>query len=233
MARRADKANEGIAPASDVEAQKAEPHAELIPGWLALLVLVLLLAVAALGGYLVRGALTKPEASTPAEYAVEEFEQKVDEDPNDPENMLALGYAYQQEGRYEEAIQMYDSVLAVSPTNSGALYNKGVVLMALGRPKDAEVVLWDVLESAPDHALAAKALGEYYVGKKQYKSALMALEPVIKERPEYADLQYLAGYSCEMLKINEPAITYYRGALTYDPDYAEAKAGLARLGAAE
>jgi tetratricopeptide (TPR) repeat protein len=236
MALRTDKAseaNEDVPQAAVFEADKADSPAELIPGWLALLVLLLLLAVAALDGYLIRGALTKSDPSRPAEYAVEEFEEKVEQDPNDPENMLALGYAYQQEGCYEEAIQMYDSVLAVDPTNSGALYNKGVVLMALGRLKDAEIVLWDVLESSPDHALAAKALGEYYVGKKQYKSALMALEPVIKVRPEYADLQYLAGYSCEKLAINETAITYYRGALTYDPDYAEAKAGLARLGATE
>jgi tetratricopeptide (TPR) repeat protein len=225
-------------PSGDVSVS-SEKHArskladasELVPGWLALLVLVLLLAVSALGGYLVRGALIDDKPSTPTEFAVQNLEKEVEVDPNNPENQLALGYAYQQEGRYDDALKQYDLVLQTQPDNTGALYNKGVVLMTTGKTKDGEAVLWDLLEVAPDHVLAAKALGEYYVSKKHYKSALTALEPVIKLQPQYADLQYLAGYSCEQLGINDTAITYYKGALTYNPDHAEAKAGLARLGA--
>lgn len=206
---------------------------DLIPGWLALLVLVLLLAIAGLGGYLIRGAMTDETVTTPTELTVQEKEQQVKSNPEDPEALLALGYAYQQEARYDEALELYAKTLELDPGNTGALYNKGVVLTLLGRPKDAEAAYWDVLEVAPDHALAAKALGQYYVDKKQYKSALVALEPVIAAQPQYADLQYLAGYSCEQLGITETAITYYRGALTYNPDYQEAKDGLKRLGASE
>jgi len=195
--------------------------------------LLLLLAVAALGGYLIRGAMTAPEQTTPATVAVEEWEEKVAEDPNDPENLLALGYAYQQEGRLEDALRLYDEVLGADKSNTGALYNKGMVLMELGRPKEAEAVLWDVLEASPEHALAAKALGEYYIGKNQYKSALATLAPVVEARPEYADLQYLAGFSCEQLGRPEPAVAYYRGALTYNPDLAGAREGLSRLGASQ
>ncbi len=206
---------------------------DLIPGWLALLVLILLLAVAALGGYLIRGAIVNSRVDTPTELAVEDLEAQVETDPEDPERLLALGYAYQQESRYEEALDLYEQTLALDPGNTGALYNKGVTLTLLGRAKEAEDAYWNVLEVAPDHALAAKALGEYYVAKKQYKSALVALEPVIEVRPQYADLQYLAGFSCEKLGITETAIKYYQGALTYNPDYQQAKDGLARLGATE
>lgn len=243
MARATSKAHEE--PAAEVElpetaAGEASPAprnrladtAELVPGWLALLVLILLLAVSALGGYLIRGAIIDSRATTPAEYAVENLEAEVAEDPDDPESQLALGYAYQQEGRYEDALARYDEVLATDPGNTGAMYNRGVVLMALGRAKDAEAAFWDLLDVAPDHVLAAKSLGEYYVGKKHYKSALVALEPVIKLQPEYADLQYLAGYSCERLQLKAQAIEYYRGALKYNPDHVEAKDGLTRLGEA-
>lgn len=207
--------------------------AELVPGWLAILVLVLLLAVAGLGGYLIRGLLTGKEQVKPADYAVNEWEAEVATDPNDPEKLLSLGYAYQEKGQYAEALATYDAVLKLDAKNTGALYNKGVVLTALNRPKDAEVVFWSLLEVAPDHALGAKALAQYYIGKKQYKSALVALEPVIAQRPEYADLQYLAGYSCEQLGLRPQAIAYYRGALKYNRDYPEAKDGLKRLGASE
>ena len=221
---------------SDAPAQPARSESsdgDLIPGWLALLVLVLLLGVAALGGYLIRGALVKDRIETPAQLAVDELEQQAETNPDDPEALLALGYAYQQEERFDEALELYGTVLKLDPGNTGALYNKAVVLMQLGKAKEAEAAYWDVLEVAPDHVLAAKGLGEYYVGKKQYKSALVALEPVIVERPQYADLQYLAGYSCEKLGIKDKAIEYYRGALTYDPQYQDAKDGLARLGATE
>jgi len=213
--------------------EPAGAAAELIPGWLALLVLVLLLAIAGLGGYLIRGAMTNERIETPTELTVQEKEVQAESNPNDPEALLALGYAYQQEARYTEALDLYAQVLELDPGNTGALYNKGVVLSMLDKPKEAEAAYWDVLEVAPDHALAAKALGQYYVGKKQYKSALVALEPVIAAQPQYADLQYLAGFSCEQLGIDDTAVTYYRGALTYNPDYQEAKDGLTRLGATE
>lgn len=244
MARSVKKESERPAsPAERVEETIAEPApqtehprstlaeaTELVPGWLALLVLILLLAVSALGGYLIRGALVDSRVTTPGEVAVQTLERKVKSDPDDPENQLALGYAYQQQGRYEDAMERYDAVLASDEKNTGALYNKGVVLMALGRAKEAEAVYWDLLAAAPDHVLGAKALGEYYVGKKHYKSALVALEPVVKLQPQYADLQYLAGYSCEMLELRPQAVEYYRGALTYNPDHVEARDGLSRLG---
>lgn len=222
------------APEHAVTAQDAsDAPGDLIPGWLALLVLVLLLAIAGLGGYLIRGAMTNETIATPAQLSVQEKEQQAESNPDDPEAILALGYAYQQEARYNEALELYAQVLELDPGNTGALYNKGVVLTLLAKPKEAEAAYWDVLEVAPDHALAAKALGQYYVDKKQYKSALTALEPVIAAQPQYADLQYLAGFSCEQLGIDDTAVTYYRGALTYNPDYQEAKDGLDRLGATE
>ncbi len=227
---RAESADNGGA--SRLASSQAEQITQdLIPGWLALTVLLLLLVVAVLGGYVIRGVIVGSDsAGSPTDVAVAEWQRTVDSNPDDPESMLGLGYAYQQRGDYEDALTAYEAVLAADPGNTGALYNTGVVLGELGRTKDAEVAFWDVLEVAPDHALAAKALGEYYVGKKQYKSALTALEPVIEARPHFADLQYLAGYSCEQLGLVPQAIEYYRGALVYTPDYAEAREGLRRLG---
>jgi tetratricopeptide (TPR) repeat protein len=218
----------------DVHAREAHDGAEnLVPAWLAALVLALLLSVAAVGGFLIRGMLVEDTPPTPAEVAVDEFAEQVEQDPNDPEALLGLAYALQQEGDLEGALSGYDRVLELDPGNPGALYNKGTALLALDRGKEAEEVLWDVLETAPDHVLAAKALGEYYISKSHYKSALMALEPVAKARPEFADLQYLSGYACEQLGLFDIAISYYRGALEYVPDHADAREGLARLGAAQ
>ncbi len=206
---------------------------QLVPGWLALLVLVLLFAVAALGGFTVRGMILDRNAPTPQDVAVVEWQRKVDADPTDPDSLLGLGYAYQQGGQYADALAIYESVLRMDQDNVGALYNRATALTALGRYDEAEAAYWSVLGVVPDHVLAAKALGDYYVDSERYTSALEALEPVIAARPHFADLQYLAGHASEMLGRDGDARAYYRAALTYAPDLLEARDGLARLEADE
>lgn len=220
----------GARPEDIVGRPGAAAAPDLVPVWLAVLVLLLLLAATAVGGFLLRGLFIDDEPPALAELAVEDYAAQVEQDPDDPEALLGLAYAKQQEGDLKGALAHYETVLTLDPGNLGALYNRGTALMALGREAEAEEALWDVLEVAPDHVLAAKALGDYYIGKGHYKSALMALEPVAKARPEFADLQYLSGYACEQLGIKDTAISYYRGALQYVPDHVEAREGLSRLG---
>ena len=222
------------APTEVLTAKIDDDEKELVPGWLALLVLVLLLAVTALGGFVLRGALTGDErVDNPAELAVGEWKDKVAADPEDVDARLNLGYAYQQQGEWASALEQYDAVLERDPQNMAGMYNKGVVFLQTGETKAAEETLWDVLEIAPDHALAAKTLGEFYLEQKHFKSALFAVEPVIETRPEFADLEFIAGYASEQLGDAEKAITYYRAALKYSPDLVEAREGLERLGVEE
>ncbi|MBN2839968.1 MAG: tetratricopeptide repeat protein [Coriobacteriia bacterium] len=218
-------------PGEDVRVDAVPPD-RLVPAWLAALVLVLLLGIAAVGGFLVRGLLIADAPSAPAEMAIEDLTEQAEQDPDDPEALLGLAYAQQQDGDLGGALSGYERVLELDPGNPGALYNKGTALLALGRGKEAEATFWDVLEAVPDHVNAAQALGEYYIGQKHYKSALTALEPVAKARPEFAELQYLSGYACEQLAIRDIAISYYRAALAVAPDHAGAREGLARLSVA-
>ncbi|TDB37587.1 MAG: tetratricopeptide repeat protein [Actinobacteria bacterium] len=204
---------------------------DLVPGWLALLVLVLLLAVTALGGFVLRGVLTKDTAITRSGYAVSELEAKVKADPDDIESILSLGYAYQQDGQFQNALDEYAKVLERDPQNLAALYNKGAVLSELGDAKKAEQAYWDTLKIAPDHALAAKALGEMYLAQKHYKSALVAVDPVLETRPDLADLQYISGFANEQLGNTEKAIERYRAAAKFD--LVEARDALRRLGVKE
>ncbi len=218
------------ADAPDRAAVTGRAPEQLVPGWLALLVLILMLAVVGLGGWVVRGLLIDEDAVSPQEVAVADWKAKVSQDPASADTRLGLAFAYQQQGDWQQALEEYDTVLESDPANTAALYNKGIVLMQLGENKAAEETLWDVLEIAPDHALAAKGLGEYYVAKQQYQSALVAVEPVVEARPEFADLQFIAGYSYEQLGQVAQAVERYEAALRYAPDLVEARDGLKRLG---
>ena len=205
----------------------------LVPGWLALSVLILLVAVLALGGYALRESMVRRRTSTPAAATVSEWERRVTAAPSDPAVLLGLGYAYQQAGRLADALARYDEVLAIAPDNLAARFNRGVVLDELGRTAEADRAYWDLLILAPDHVLTAKMLGERYVERGEYVSALLALEGAVEAEPRYADLQYLAGYASEQLGKRGAAARYYRGALMYAPDHEGAREGLIRLGLGE
>ena len=148
----------------------------LIPLWLAVLVLVLLLAVMGVGGYVIRGLVAGDRpALSPQEAEVEKWREQVRESPQNTASHLGLGYAYQNAGRYDKAL-------------------------------------------------------EQYVSKKQYRSAIKAVEPAAEANPEMSDLQYLMGLALEKLGVTDSAVKRYRLALKYTPDMQQAIEGLKRLG---
>lgn len=204
---------------------------QVVPVWLAVLVLVLLLAVVGMAGYVVRDILAERSVpETPELLEVERWEKAVEQDPSDTDAALNLGYAYQKAGRYEEAIKLYERVIGEKPFDTASRYNMGICLMELKRWDEAEDALWDVLEIDDQHVLAAKALGEYYAAKKQYRSVIAAVRPVVEAQESAADLQYLMGLAYENLGRADWAEARYRLALKYYPDMPEAREGLRRLG---
>lgn len=209
------------------EAAPPREDEDLVPAWLAGLVLVLLLAVFGVGGFLLRGYLER--GATPASAKTRTLEREVRQNPSSKEAHLALGFAYQTERRYKDAIKEYDIVLKEEPRNTAALYNKGNVLMQTGSRKEAENAFWKVLEISPTHVLAAEALGEYYASRHQYKSLLIAVKPAAEAEPTMADLQYLMGLAYENLGQRAKAVDRYRAALSYAPDLEDARQGLARV----
>jgi tetratricopeptide (TPR) repeat protein len=161
---------------------------------------------------------------------VREIQKEVDADPTDLAMRLQLAYAYQEDGRFEDALREYEQVLMLESEDTAALYNKGVVLLELGRDQEGEDALIMVLGIASDHVLAAKTLAQHYLDSDEPGAALAVIEPIVAEREEYADLQYIGGAASEALGRVDDAVAYYMRALKYAPDLVEARNGLERLG---
>lgn len=215
----------------DIAVEYAEDPGQLVPVWLAILVLVLLLAVMGVGGFLLRGLLAGEDpTATPEQLDVAKWERVVEATPGDASAHLSLGFAYQQAELFEEALIEYGVVLELTPGDTAALYNSGIILFAQGKDDAAEEILWDVLESDDGHVLAAKALGEYYAEQREYRSLVTAVRPVVERNESAADLQYLMGLAYENLGRADWAEARFRLALKYYPDMAEARDGLERLG---
>lgn len=167
--------------------------------------------------------------ASPAERDIREAEQALAQDPDDSQARLALGYAYQQAGRLEDAIREYDAVLAQTPDEPAALYNKGISLIALGRCEEGEEALRLTLVARPDHVLAAKALGVRLMEREEWAQLAEMLLPVVASEQQAADLQAMLGRAYEGLGDRERALERYRLALVYDSDLSEALEGVERL----
>lgn len=219
--------------APDVTVAQPVPHAaeDLVPAWLAALVLVLLLAVFGVGGYLIRDRLVDDggKPMTTEQLAIDKARDGVEAAPEDPQAHLDLGYAYQRDGRYQQALDQYAAVLKRDPRNTAALYNRGMVFLRLDKPKEAEAALWQVLNVNKTHVLAAKALGDLYAQRKQYRPIIVAVQPAADARPDMADLQALLGLAYEKIGDSKNAYAHYLNAVRYVPDLPEAREGLRRL----
>ena len=71
------------------------------------------------------------------EAAVAHFERAVALDPRNPKALDQLARARFQDRRYQEAVELYRTVLAVLPDNAQAHANLGATLYRLDRPEDA------------------------------------------------------------------------------------------------
>lgn len=215
---------------ADTGTHRSDPT---VPMWVAVVVLAAVFVFAGLGGYFLRGFIgERPTAvAEVANAEIERWTAAVRRDPEDLRARMGLGYAYQVARRWDLALNQYAFVIRKDPTNTGALYQQGIIYRDLGLGNEAEVSLWKVLELEPEHVLAATALGRYYAGAEQYTTMVTAVRPAVDAHPNSAELQYLLGLAYENLDERQPAIDRYRLALQVAPDFTEAHAGLLRLGA--
>jgi tetratricopeptide (TPR) repeat protein len=203
----------------------------LVPAWVALLVLAAIVVLAGVAGFAINGYLHRANDVQYRELAaIELWRAKVVDSPQDVESRISLANAFQDAGQLRSALAEYDTVLRDHPKDVAALYSRGTILLALGQPRDAESAFWAVLAEDPGHVRSAEALGEYYAAKQQYRSLVKAVRPAVALHPTEARLQYLMGVAYENLGHKDWAVTRYRLALDAVPDMPEALQALARLG---
>ncbi len=166
--------------------------------------------------------------------AIAEYEQAEKLDPHQPEAVYALGMLYMQSGRYEEASRELKAALAMQPKNGDGWATLGSVYSKLSQLVDAEAALRMAIAQLPGQPEPHLTLAAVLV--KQGKPDQAAVE-----RKTAADLMRstmnrqraeVATHSGEsLLKSGDlaGAIVQFNGALTFDPAYRDAHAGLAKV----
>ena len=122
------------------------------------------------------------------------------------------GYAKENLGRYQEAIQDYTQAIRLNPEDAGIHYNRG---NAKRKSKDYEGAIQDYTEATKLNSKFAVAYlnrGIAKAAKRDYKGAIQDYEKVIELKPKDADLAgayYNLGSAKRKSKDYEGAIQAY------------------------
>lgn len=200
-----------------------------IPSWVFGALALLVVMDVALAGILIRAKASDAKEVTPAYASIDSLEGRLEKSPNDPRILQQLAFEYRKSGMLDDALRVNRQIADMDPNNTSSRFHIGSILSSMGDNKRAEIAYWDVLEIDPTHATAAQALGEIYLGRRQYKSLLVAIEPAAVDHPEIADLQYLWGIGKEKTGDVAGARRAYWLAMERDPSLAEARTAYDRL----
>lgn len=98
--------------------------------------------------------------------------------------LIALSYqgqAFDKEEKYEEAIKMFDRVLALQP-NENRLFSKAVVLYKMNRTSEAADAFRQVLKVNPENYKSCAALGTILCEQNEFVEAATLLEKVYESK---------------------------------------------------
>ncbi|HEY9491598.1 MAG TPA: tetratricopeptide repeat protein, partial [Nitrososphaeraceae archaeon] len=126
------------------------------------------------------------------------------------------------QGKYEEAISLYDMRLSVDPNDVDALHNKGVALHYLGRYEEAINTYDKVLALDPKYvnALYGKGAAIDILGK--HEEAISWYDKTLKVDPKNVDALFSKGLALGKLGKTEEAIIWFDKALAVDPNFIDA-----------
>jgi tetratricopeptide (TPR) repeat protein len=147
------------------------------------------------------------------------------------ELFLNWGNAYGSLGRLDSADVLYGDAIAADPTRGSAYYNRALVRLQLGRPREALADLDRYRVLLPHRASMLHApVGRAYLQLGRYAEAEAELDRAIDAGPPRARVFYDRGLARLRRGDRDGATADFREALRRDPKLEEAKQELAALG---
>lgn len=201
--------------------------------WIALGALVVLVVV--FGGYYYLDRYVRLEDKSPLELSIEQLEEAIRQDPQNPDTRVSLAEFYLNKGMYPEALEQAEQVLRVYPENEGALLIAGLAYVRMERREEALAPLEQFVFLRRDRPMAQNDrmlemayyfLGESYVKLDQPQEAIEALEAALAISSVNADALYQLGLAYHAAGHPEAAVARYHQAVRFVPDFAEAYVGM-------
>ncbi len=197
---------------------------------------LLILVGGAFAGYYYWDRYRPRGQPSPLQKAIQEAEQRVRENPSDPDLRLQLAALYFEAGLYERAAEQADQVAKAYPDNDLAWYLAGLSYVRMERKDKALPLLEKFIALREDHPLAGidtqlqtayYYVGETYVQRAEYEKAVEPLQGALRITPTDADARYQLAVALQHLNRCEEALEHYHWAVRLVPDFTEAYQGMA------
>ncbi len=131
--------------------------------------------------------------------------------------------------RYDEALEAYEKALVCDPGADHVQQNRAMLLVRMGRNKEAAAVLEDLVRDRPDEVRYVALLARLYLGMGQTARAEETYDRALARRPDDPDLLLLRGALYARTGAYDQAATLLERAVAVAPDSAKAHLALARL----
>ena len=143
------------------------------------------------------------------------------------QSMLEEGFTNHQEGRLQQAEELYRQALQVDPNNPDALNLLAIIADTTGRNDEAIGLMEKAVAASPENPDLLNNLGQLYKKSERLDDAIEVYKTAIAADPNYADAHNNLGNVLTMIGRFEEAIGYFRNALEIDPNNARTHYNLA------
>lgn len=150
------------------------------------------------------------------------YEKMLEENPDDAQVLNALGFAYSNMGRTDDAIAKWQKAVRIRPDYAEAYYNLGGALAGQREYRAGAKALQNAIEANPSYAEAYNNLGVVLQSEGRLGKAIDQYQKAIEIRPDYAFAQHNLGNAFLAEGKLEKAIEHLSAAIHFEPDYAEA-----------
>jgi tetratricopeptide (TPR) repeat protein len=160
--------------------------------------------------------------------SISSFSTAVQVDPGYQPAILQLAMIYAAK-KDTLALRYYDNAFAADTTQLVALHGKAIFYQELGRVENAKEMYRKCLSVDNQYADAYFNMGWILMHQDSLEKATRQFDFVTRIEPENAEAYYNRGVCKELLKRPLEALSDFKQALAFAPDYQEAKDGVKRL----
>lgn len=135
---------------------------------------------------------------------------------------LKRAFEWHQQGRLDQALGVYEALLAEHPENFDLLHLSGVLLTQKGLLERAGELLRKAVGLRPDHRDARTNLMRWCEKAQQWQQALTQLHWLCEHEPSEPDFWFRKGTVERRLKLNDQAAKSFAQALKLKPVFPQA-----------